>query len=166
MTNSIHNILGTPEPFLLEIFRNLKMDSVDISRCTLDHLCYRVETYERYSLLKTQLLEAGTLLTESEIGGRPIASFKLSQPIVFKNRAIDVIELPAPKKGSFYLEGYEHVEFVIDVDFETFIKKYPQVEFDKRAIKKPVNPEIIIKYGELSVKFHHQTLEYVIEFLD
>jgi predicted metalloenzyme YecM len=166
MVNPIKNILGPPESFLQEIFKNLEADAANVSKSILDHICYRVETYDRYLFLKNQLLAIGTLLTESEIGGRPIASFKLFEPIVFEGRNIGVIELPAPKTGSFYPEGYEHAEFVIDVDFETFIKNHPHIKFDKRAINKTINPEIIIKYGELSVKFHHHTLEYVIEFLD
>jgi predicted metalloenzyme YecM len=76
------------------------------------------------------------------------------------------LELPSPKKGSEYSEGFEHVEFVIDEPFEAFIKRYPKTLFDKKGQFKKVNADLRIQFENCSVKFHHHSLEYVIKYLD
>jgi predicted metalloenzyme YecM len=57
----------------------------------------------------------------------------------------------------------EHVEFVIDQDFESFMRRYPDLQFDLKAITKESNPDISLKLGEYSVKFHNLPLDKVIE---
>lgn len=163
---SIQQILGDPKPFLQRIFEQLKSSKIDVADLELDHICYRVATVERYQILKEKLQNIGDLLTENHINGRAIATFKLHKPIVFQKRKIWVLELPAPKAGSNYPEGFEHVEFVISESFEDFMKRYPSAVFDKKGLSKKVNAELRISFGNLSVKFHHQSLEYVIQFLD
>lgn len=164
--DTIEKILGNAAPFLQRVFALLEKDGIDISSYELDHICYRVETSDRYEELKQTLFIFGSLLSESQIGGRAISTFKLNGSINFKERKIWCIELPAPKKGSFYREGYEHVEFVIDLEFEKFMELYPQINFSTKSISKEINPTIAIKYDGFSVKFHHKTLEYVIKYLE
>ncbi len=159
-------LLGDTRPFLETIFQRLETDKVAVGDYELDHICYRVETVERYEALKKALASLGKLLVESQIGGRPIATFQLHHPILFQNRQIHVLELPAPKVGSFYKEGFEHVEFVIDTPFENFIQKHPHLNFKTKGMSKAVNPEISLRYDDFAVKFHHHSLAYVIEFLD
>jgi len=108
MNNSILDLLGSPSNFLDKLFGYLSEKKIAVSNFELDHICYRVETEERYQALKIALSNLGELLTESQIGGRVIASIKLNDPIIYKNRKIEVVELPAPKQGSFYKEGFEH----------------------------------------------------------
>ncbi len=163
---TIIEIIGDPSPFLTKIFDLLKQDEIDVTNYELDHICYRVETIERYNDIKSQLNKIGNLLTESTISDRAISTFKLFEPIIHNNLKIWLIELPSPKEENFYGEGFEHVEFVIDSDFESFINKYPSINFDKKGLSKKVNPELRIKYGDVSVKFHHHNLEYVIKYLD
>ena len=116
---------------------------MDVSGYEADHVCWRTETWDEYETLVTALKEqqapyldnASTstdsknnrceLLIESNIGGRPIATFSLYEGISVvplregtdggtkNNRSIRVIEIPAPKEGSFYQRGLEHVEFVV-----------------------------------------------------
>jgi len=166
LTQHHPKMLPNPTPFLDKLFRNLEKDGVNVSDLLLDHICYRVETVEAYDTMKAFLAKNGEELTESIIGGRPIVTFLLNDPIVYKNRTINCLELPAPKNGSFYKEGYEHVEFVIKESFSEIIDRYPNVQFDTKGMQKPINPDIRIAYTDCSVKFHHQTLEYVIRYLD
>jgi 2C-methyl-D-erythritol 2,4-cyclodiphosphate synthase len=42
--------------------------------------------------------------------------------------------------------------------------KYPKIEFSKKAINKNINPDIKIKFDNISVKFHHNSLNKVIDF--
>jgi len=166
MNNSILALLGSPNTFLDKLFQYLSEKKITVSNYELDHICYRVATEERYQILKKALSNLGELLTESQIGGRAIASIKLNEPLIYKDRKIEVIELPAPKKGSFYKEGFEHVEFVIDVPFADFMAPHPHLNFVTKDLKKSVNPGITLKETDFSVKFHHHTLEYVIRYLD
>ena len=166
MMHPIEELLGKTTPFLKKVFAYLKKDKINVSSYELDHICYRVETLKKYEELKQKFLNHGSLLSETQIGGRFISSFKLHVPITFDNRKIYCIELPAPKKGRFYPEGYEHVEFVVDKEFNKFMELYPKVNFDTRAMSKEINPDISINYDGCSVKFHHNTLEYVITYLE
>lgn len=159
-------ILGPVTSFLEQIFQHLKEDQIEVDTFELDHICYRVETKERYVKLKQQLSGYGELLTESIVGGRPIATFKLYQPYQFQNRKIYCLELPSPKEGSPYAEGFEHVEFVIEESFEDFMSKYAHLPFKTKGMQKAVNPEISRKYSNSSVKFHHHPIEYVIKYID
>lgn len=129
-----------------------------------DHICFRTESESEYTELKKKLLKIGNMLVASEVGGREIATFKLFKSIECKDWSVSVIELAAPKVNSFYESGFEHAEFVISQSFKDFMDSYSTYEWDISAIDKAHNPEIRIRLQEgLSVKFHHQSLEKVIE---
>ena len=159
-------MLPSPDQFLHQLFHELEQKEVNISCLYMDHICYRVSTQDRYQILKKHLDESQQLLTETLINNRPISTFLLKSPFTFRNRTINCLELPSPKKGSPYPEGYEHVEFVIKTDFPTFIKKNEHLEFDTKGMNKTINPDIRLSLPSSSVKFHHHPLEYVIRYLD
>jgi predicted metalloenzyme YecM len=180
--------------------------NLDVSAYVADHICWRTETEQEYSTLVEALkrsLDSTRLLVESEIGGRPIATFWLTQGIPVptttsitgtctEHRVIQVLEIPAPKLGSAYKKGLEHVEFVIGTKpsqpllypsphnngdhqsaFEAFMNQYPMIPWDTKAKTKNINPDISLKLiiylpeqGEqhCSVKFHLVPLDKVIEF--
>lgn len=160
------SILPDPTPFLDKIFQYLRMDGIKVSNYPLDHICYRVATSREYEQQKALLNSQGELLTESLINGRAIATFKLYQPLRYQEREIFLIEIPAPKIGSSYPTGYEHVEFVIDESLTDFQKRYAALDFDTKGMNKTVNPDLRRKYVDGSVKFHLHDLEYVIKYLD
>lgn len=152
--------------FLSHIFHTLEILKIDVSRLELDHVCYRVETLQRYEALKKMLETEAELLGEKMISGRPICTYKLKHPIRYEAREIWVLEIPAPKDGSPYKEGFEHVEFVIDTSFAEFMNIYPHISFDTKAIGKAINPDIWIEYDGARVKFHQNSLEYVVRYLE
>ncbi len=150
--------------FVQQTLADLSQRNVDVSSFEMDHICYRVETQERYEECKIFLQTRGTLLTEAPIGGRPIATYRLHQPIQHGDRKVFCIELPAPKPSTHYPEGFEHAEFVIHTDFSTFLDQHSNLEFDCSAMNKDRNPDIRLGLtAGSSVKFHRQTLEKVIE---
>ncbi|MEN0003015.1 MAG: VOC family protein [Bacteroidota bacterium] len=159
-------LLAPTTPFLNQIMNALKADQINVASLELDHICYRVETFTRYEELKEALALFGVLLAESQIGGRPIATYKLHEPIRFREREIWCLELPAPKAKTPYMEGFEHVEFVINEPFDVFMNAHPQVQFDTKGMHKAVNADIRVCYPSCCVKFHHHSLEYVIRYLD
>ena len=160
----IRKLLGDVDGFLEKVIASLNADEIDVSKYELDHVCYRVESQGEYKQFKSKISRLGECLTEIEIGGRLISTYKLKEPISFRKRKIYLVELPSPKEGSPYPKGLEHVEFVIPDSFDEFMKKHPNVKFDIEGIAKPINPDIKIKYPEFSVKFHHKPLEYVIKY--
>lgn len=159
-------ILSSPFPFLEQLFREMQEANADFSNLIIDHICYRVETEKRYLELKNGLSNYGKILTEKPISGRPIATFKFEEPFIFKNQKIYLLELPAPKTGRFYAEGWEHIEMVIKPTFEDFMAQNAHLNFDTKAINKKVNPEVRLTFLSGSVKFHHYPLDYVIAYLD
>ena len=148
------------DAFLTRIFDYLAQQKINISNYGLDHVCYRVETQEEWGQKKKEFSEAGVLLGENIINGRPIAVYRLDKPLQFRGREIYVVELPAPKEGQPYTTGWEHVEFVIHEDFDTFRKRYPHVNFKDSS--KPNNPLLVVSFDGLSIKFHHTALEMLV----
>ncbi len=72
--------------------------------------------------------------------------------------------MPSPKKNTSYSSGFEHVEFVSDIELDLFIKKYSWIDFDIGGMNKSLNPEIRVSLKNgLSVKFHPMSLDKVIE---
>lgn len=107
--------------------------------------------------------ELGDLLIESPVNGRLISTFKLKEPIVFHQWTIELVELPAPKPGKQTVEGFEHIEVVVDTSFESLKEKFGHCRFDEGGLKKSFNQELEIDFGDKAIKFHHLSLESVIE---
>ncbi|HYD03232.1 MAG TPA: VOC family protein [Alphaproteobacteria bacterium] len=166
MEKNISDILKNPQLFVAKVVDALKSDAIKIEGLHLDHICYRVETYERYNELKKELGTIGYMLGDEEkpINGRPIAVYKLHKPIIYEWRNINCIELPAPAKDNAHKEGFEHAEFVIHGSFGKFMREYDKISFDTKGIHKKINPDIKIQYDGFSVKFHHKSLENVIKY--
>lgn len=156
-------MLGQTDLFLDKVFTVLKAEAIDLNDWEIDHLCYRTSSIRNYEEMKDYFSKHGELLIEGQVNGRNIATYKLKNPIVYKQYRIPLIEVPAPKAGRAIDEGWEHIEVVIDISFEEIISKYPKLDFDTKALGKSLNPELVIKFENCSIKFHHQSLEEVIK---
>ncbi len=158
------NIQQEAKLFLEQLFADLERHQIEIKKSwEIDHLCYRVESENRYQTIKAFFASSHKLLVESLVGGRLIATFKLSEPIVFRDWSISVVEVPAPKKNKIVKEGFEHIEVVTDLSFSELAEKYKHLPLDKNGLAKNFNPELEIMLGERNIKFHHMSLEKVIE---
>lgn len=150
--------------FLDQIFIQLVDHKIHIEpRWSIDHLCYRVssqEDYQKYQMIMSQFAE---LLIESPVNGRMISTYKLSTPIKYKHWVIDVVELPSPKKGKITKDGFEHIEVVVDETFDQIKEKYKHCQFDESGLAKSFNQELEIPLGDMAIKFHHMSLESVIQ---
>jgi predicted metalloenzyme YecM len=129
----------------------------------IDHLCYRVETEQRYLEKKAEFSNFAELLIESQVGGRMISTFKLNVPIVFRDYSIGLIELPAPKLHKTVKEGFEHIEVICDLPFFDLKTRYSNLTCDESGTKKALNKELEFNFKSGAVKFHHLSLESVIE---
>jgi len=160
---TLHN---QAQSFLNQVFKDIKSTPINVDEFELDHICYRVETNERYQELKTIMQEISDLISENTISNRLIQTFKLNQPIEYQDRDIWIIEIPAPKESSFYTEGFEHAEFVINQELHSFMSLYPDIEFNTKSITKAINPEISLKLRNTKIKFHEMSLERVCQIED
>lgn len=158
-----HEFHAQAQAFLILLFKDMAEHKIDIpEHWKIDHLCYRVASQSQYEKLKNEFANLGRLLVESEVNGRPIATYKLHQPILHLGSVIDVVELPAPKPGKVTEEGFEHIEIVCDVPFTELEKRYGHLKLDRGGMKKEINPELEICLGPRNLKFHHRSLEEVI----
>ncbi len=160
----LSSVIGDPINFLDKIFSMIEDIELDIvEKLTLDHICFRVGTLEEYSNKKNELQDFGDLLVESMVNGRLISTFKLKEPISYKDRKISLIELPQPKNTFTYKTGLEHVEFVTKEPLQKVVNRYPQFAFETFGINKKINADITLKLGEFCIRFHNQSLEDVIK---
>lgn len=158
------NLLGDIDAHVGVIMIALREEKIDTKDLPiLDHLCYRVETMERYEEMKQKLGEIAVSIGESDVNGRPITIFELHERLHTRGYQIPYIELPAPKAGSPYPEGLEHAEFVVLGGLERFRQKYSHVDFDTKAHgKNDVNPELGLKVGGAAMKFHGLAINEVV----
>lgn len=150
--------------FLDKIFAFLEEKQIDLQNWQIDHLCYRTLDQANYEASKKMFEELGELLIEADVNGRPIATYKFHKPVEYKKYSIPLVEVPAPKAGKETPEGWEHIEVVIDISFDELMAKYPDFDWNTKALSKEINPELVLKFGDCSIKFHHQSLEKVIEW--
>jgi uncharacterized protein len=163
-SSTIGDLLGSPQPFLNGVIEAANEHGVSISKLECDHICYRVAKLGRYELLRDQIAtECGTLVWESMVAGRPIAIFKLHNPVPFLGGQITCLELPAHKRGSDYENGWEHVEFVTGEPLKNFMLRYPKTAFGTKAISKAHSAEIdILGAKGPRIKFHERGILDVI----
>jgi predicted metalloenzyme YecM len=156
-------IIGDYEAFINKISAGLTATGIERSELAMmDHICYRVETEQRYTEMLQALSKLAKLLGESVVSGRKIATFELNSHIKVAGWTVPYLELPAPKAGSPYPDGLEHAELVVIGGLDRFAKKHSNLTFDTKGMSKDLNPELGLKTNLLSVKFHEQPLGAVV----
>jgi predicted metalloenzyme YecM len=149
--------------FLEKTFQHISNNNIDLKNWSIDHICYRCSSNELYLEMKEIFLTLGDLLTEGDVNGRLISTFRLNTPINFRHYTIPLLELPAPKAGKVNPDGFEHIEFVVEDTFETILQQYPGLKFKTSGMSKSFNPELCVQFPHSSIKFHHMSLDKVIE---
>ncbi|HAV11815.1 MAG TPA: hypothetical protein DCX32_04735 [Candidatus Moranbacteria bacterium] len=156
---SIEDIIGDYRLFLQAIFENLSQAEIGNDEFSeLDHICYRVETKERYEQKKQELLRVCEQYSEAPFNGRLISVIKLKTPLGFNDIQIRSIELIAPKENNRFKEGLEHAEFVIKDTLEQFLEKHKGLPFNFSAYGREINRELILEFEGCALKFHSQSL--------
>ncbi|HSX36077.1 MAG TPA: VOC family protein [Patescibacteria group bacterium] len=160
---TLNNIIGDYQKFLDDILARVTEEGFDLDDFVqIDHLCYRVPSLDGYHQKKEECRAIGSLLGETMVNGRPIATFRLHEPIRSGQWRIDALEVPAPKEGHPVAEGLEHIEFVLYDDFQAFLKKYPGKPYNMASADRGINPEIGLKLNGYGVKFHLLNLPTVV----
>ncbi len=154
---------GLAIQFLNLLFDEVSSKQIDLNFIEIDHLCFRTESDEDYKKVCEDFSQFGELLIEAPVGGRLISTYKFHEAFQYKDLSIPLIEIPAPKKGKLTKRGFEHIEMVVEDDFSNLIKKYSHLKLETNALSKELNPELELELDSGAIKFHHQSLEKVIE---
>ena len=187
-TLTTKSLLEATKTFLnIVVLRCSETHGLDVSSMMADHVCWRCESYQEYHRVCQDMRKMGSvLLLESMIGGRPISTFELPEPLQVETPYgtffVPCVEIPSPKPNRPYASGMEHVEFVVGTnqsrvdgteDLVKFRERYNHVPFDTRAFDKDINPDLSLSLGvseeddmltlrPISCKFHQQPLSKVI----
>ncbi|WP_421268472.1 VOC family protein [Aeromonas veronii] len=161
MSHPLDSTLGPMAPFVSQLLAELAATGVIISQPTVDHLCYRAATLQEYRALSAVLAEAGSLLVEGMIGGRPIATYQLHQPLLADEVQVPCIELAAPKPGRVHQAGLEHIELVV-TSLQDLVARYPEQPFKTGNMQDTRNPDIGLMLPSGQIKFHLRSLAEVI----
>ncbi|HHW7508194.1 TPA: VOC family protein [Mannheimia haemolytica] len=103
---------GDLSQFEQKIRQIAEIAGIDLAAYEIDHLAVRMNQTETAEQWKAILLEGATLLKESEVNGRPIGLFTLTQAVEFCGQFVKIVELPFPKDKTYPQEGWEHIEIV------------------------------------------------------
>lgn len=157
------NLIGNYSQFIAQASDNLAQLGIARNEVAMmDHVCYRVETVDRYEELKAALQVYTTLIGENMVNGRPIATFELNTYMEAAGWTVPFLELPAPKQDSPYVEGLEHVEFVVIGSLNKFILRHSAALNISQLSQKIVNPDVKALNSGVTIKFHEQQLGAVV----
>lgn len=156
-------ILDNYKEFLDKLVGDIEARGIDVSNFRLDHFGYQASSNEDYDKLKPEFEKIGKMVSENIVGGRRVGIFEFNNPLEYKGHFIPAVELVAPKEGQICPSALEHAEFVIDTDFDTFIKKYSNLDWDLTAVNQPTFPMVKLKLSNnTQVKFHYKPVLEII----
>ena len=184
-TPILQDILGDVFTFIDACHAELMLHGFNAAArgCEMDHVCFRTATTQEYEDVLAALVPAyGEVLVEGMIGGRPIATVMLHQPIEHAGYSISCIEVPCPKDGSPYKSGLEHAEIVVgdladgvegNARLLAFMEECVQdgtitlTDWKLRALNKEVNADISHAFKlqggrKGTIKFHARPLYEVV----
>ena len=162
-TSKLEDYLGSPTVLLDNLWLDLENANLNsLKSYAIDHLCYRVTTAQDYTNYKNILAKFAVLLSEAEVNGRLIATYKLIKPIKYDNQTIYLIELPSAKPNNTHVQGWQHAGLVIEQSLVEFQNTHTELTFDIGGINKQINPELEINLANSVLKLHNQSLESII----
>ncbi|MDP4001063.1 MAG: VOC family protein [bacterium] len=149
----------------------------------VDHLCVRLKDINNILLLKKELGTKSKIISSAIVNEREIIIYKLDTPVRLQNWFVPCIELPYPKPGHSYPDGWEHIEIVFPSSAKTieglrtdFQNYFPEINMDtlkengqyseevpKSESDQLPNPSIVLRKNKnTAIKFHAQTIEKVV----
>lgn len=151
------------EEFLANVWAEIQGSNFELKpHWDIDHICYRVDSVESYEEMKAFLGAFSSLLVESPVGGRLIATYELNEPLKFNDYLIYLVELPQPKAGRNEREGFEHIEIVVDEKLSDIVNTSPSLAWGTKGLAKDYNPELKLSLESTNIKLHNQSLKSVV----
>ena len=129
----------------------------------IDHIGIKCLSPEQFENLSQEMGVIAESLGTVDINGRPITTFRLEEPFQLAGQDIHILELAAPKSGESK-EGFDHIEVVIQESFAERRARKSDATWTDVRWPSIINPELCLKLPSGGVKFHHRSLESVIEF--
>ncbi|PJC85369.1 hypothetical protein CSW98_14330 [Vibrio sp. HA2012] len=183
----------TPEQMLssLPVFGERVTDlllqlGLDISECQADHIALRINSQALAELAHKAWKTKGNEISSTQINGRPIIIFKLTNSLSLAGWSVDCLELPYPAEGKIYpQQGWEHVEFVVsskagtaDEYLAELKERFPELgkkwaflsemgietklSSPKGEGERLTNPTVAFKRDGMCVKLHLYSLEDIV----
>ena len=122
------------QTFLDQFFAQIAAAKLDISGMPLDHIAYQASSAEDYEQHLPEFSHVGALISEEMIANRRVAVYELATPLTYRDYHIPAVELIEPRAGQVIDSGFQHAEFVINVPFEEYMKKYPELNWDTSSM--------------------------------
>lgn len=140
--------------FLNSFFQEISDIGLDVSFLPLDHIAYQASSSEDYKNIFSDFEQLGSLVNEEIIAGRKVAVFKLNKPMVYKEYEILALELIEPKAGQVVESGLQHAEFVVSDSFESYLEKYPNINWDTSSMHRDEFAHLKLNFENgLTLKF-------------
>ncbi|CCG87523.1 VOC family protein [Erwinia piriflorinigrans] len=151
--------------------------ALDLPPLEVDHIALRCHQYATAERWKQGLLRCGTLFSQKEIAGRPIALFELATPLEVGPWKISVVELPWPGQRLYRHEGWEHVEVVLRGDVSQLGTRALALMADEGLTQQGIsiktsaprgegealpNPTLAVTDGQVTIKFHPWSLKEIV----
>lgn len=147
-------MLQNYKQFIGEIFKRLNELGIDTSQLKIDHIGYQASSAQDYDLQVKELSESAVLVSEHIVDGRRVGIFTLVESLDYENEKFSVVEIIEPKKDQEVKSALEHIEFLVGSNLEDFMAKYPEIDFDTRAMNREEFPMLILSLGDgLRAKF-------------
>mgnify|MGYP006139750369 FL=1 len=148
----------------------------------IDHICVRLKHNSDVDRLKAQIAQSGQLISTANVNGREISIIQLHSPIMVGAWKVSGVEIPYPKPGHAYEDGWEHVEFVLngaentmDGVREAFTESFPNLPIDKLRADygysedalladsdQMPNPTMGVRVNGVGLKFHAHPIQVVV----
>lgn len=181
-----NQLLSDTGNFMMRIEALLQRLCLDLKGVKLDHVALRINEQPLAQQLDTEWRKCGTVISATNINGRPIIIFKLHEELGLSSWVTDCVEFPYPKDGKHYpSEGWEHVEFVIPSiattasDYlEDLYRQFPSLQQKIEEMKecglvmklsapqgdkeRLANPTVAFKWRNVCVKLHPHSIEEII----
>jgi predicted metalloenzyme YecM len=119
MTISYKTLLNDWQAFSQSILSFIDTLGLSDARLDCDHVALRVNSAQAASALEDEFSHMGNIISKNMINGRPILIIELNQPLMLGPYKIDCVELPYPSEKTYPVEGWEHIELVINSQAQT-----------------------------------------------
>ncbi len=151
----------------------------------IDHAGLRLQENTQVDALREEMQVYGKIISAVNVNGREIGIFQLTRPLQVGQWQVYGVELPYPKPNHHYPDGWEHVEFVLEnaentmesvrnsflpifshIPLATLREKYSYSEDEPHAEGDQIpNPTISLKVNGIGIKFHAQSIQEVVGFM-
>ena len=138
------------DKFILAKLEQLDVIGVNVSNLTLDHFAYSTSSTAEYEQLISDSSQYSIQIAELELKGRRVSFNQLTPAVSSNGFMIDAFELIEPIPGQICTAGLDHIEFVIEDSFESFMLAYPNVNWDITKLN-------LAKFAKLSYGFEDGT---------